>query len=94
MYGDWIPSDKEFQSTLSVRRATLGGSAVMVNRLFQSTLSVRRATRRGTRSKRPVLISIHALREESDSSPLKIRAVPMPLISIHALREESDSARR
>ena len=55
---------------------------------FQSTLSVRRATVAPVVHHVGLRISIHALREESDSR--------MPLwhdlrqISIHALREESD----
>ena len=80
----------EFQSTLSVRRATC---AIISNRhtiLFQSTLSVRRATGLAPVVQRLQLISIHALREESDTayrSDLRDEIV----ISIHALREESDS---
>ena len=55
---------------------------------FQSTLSVRRATvfLRGLRH--ILLISIHALREESDRSGRREGLVVV--ISIHALREESD----
>ena len=57
----------EFQSTLSVRRATLI-SCISSNcsGVFQSTLSVRRATLAIFFLKRLRLISIHALREESD----------------------------
>ena len=51
-------ADRAFQSTLSVRRATRPGKGKRSKKtIFQSTLSVRRATK----------ISIHALREESDS---------------------------
>ena len=59
--------------------------------LFQSTLSVRRATT-GFTAFLPLdfLISIHALREESD--PLAGVKYSDDLISIHALREESDSS--
>ena len=55
-----------FQSTLSVRRATIrtlsNGSEVV----FQSTLSVRRATRQVDHAAIAHDISIHALRKESD----------------------------
>ena len=56
---------------------------------FLSTLSVRRATN----NRLPIasglcLISIHALREESDGEFVCDRIYE--LISIHALREESD----
>ena len=55
-----------FQSTLSVRRATRFSFCSTVFCRFQSTLSVRRATRH-LRSLRPLqMISIHALRKESD----------------------------
>ena len=59
---------------------------------FLSTLSARRAT-----GKRPIFkailpISIHALREESDATPLACQCQCQ--ISIHALREESDATRR
>ena len=40
---------------------------------------------------RSSLISIHALREESDSAPEGVRSTSV--ISIHALREESDRQR-
>ena len=56
-----------FQSTLSVRRATMFASIAMVSfTIFQSTLSVRRATKVQSLSQLSFLISIHALREESD----------------------------
>ena len=55
-----------FQSTLSVRRATQGWSALYSFNVFQSTLSVRRATDTKTTAMRAILISIHALRKESD----------------------------
>ena len=42
--------------------------------VFQSTLSVRRATRHQKRSAERLLISIHALREESDSKVLLMRS--------------------
>ena len=57
--------------------------------IFQSTLSVRRATVGAWGEEDRVDISIHALREESDS--LRINQYIKLIISIHALREESDS---
>ena len=55
-----------FQSTLSVRRATLQSNTEQIQALFQSTLSVRRATHNLDGSSRVGGISIHALRKESD----------------------------
>ena len=60
-------------------------------RPFQSTLSVRRATLTVENLANGIVISIHALREESDFT-----GPPVPhrcRISIHALREESDWSR-
>ena len=59
---------REFQSTLSVRRATSFLLLHVQHCLFQSTLSVRRATRRAGRVHGKLWISIHALRKESDGS--------------------------
>ena len=56
---------------------------------FQSTLSVRRATRATAIHGELKLISIHALREESDTGQRAQFATDY--ISIHALREESDT---
>ena len=66
-----------FQSTLSMRRATLAFRGCLRSARFQSTLSMRRATRiRGDRAA-VLVISIHALHEESDP--------PLMLISnVHA----------
>ena len=78
----------QFQSTLSVRRATLSGGIKSEVFEFQSTLSVRRATVQCSCLNGTSIISIHALREESD-----ITHIPRDVtqfISIHALREESD----
>ena len=55
---------------------------------FQSTLSVRRATDADGQMAVELIISIHALREESDHSHAGKFAGRT--ISIHALREESD----
>ena len=79
-----------FQSTLSVRRATSGIFRDVKNLLFQSTLSVRRATVQFNRARGVhQVISIHALREESDD--IQFGRLDWEFISIHALREESDS---
>ena len=56
--------------------------------IFQSTLSARRATSRLPILRSHGLISIHALREESDVKYYD--TMPSFGISIHALREESD----
>ena len=56
--------------------------------VFQSTLSVRRATKNKIDTTSTNLISIHALRKESDCFVSKNN--PNYAISIHALRKESD----
>ena len=80
-----------FQSTLSVRRATLNRNHPARVRQFQSTLSVRRATTIAFETVHLLEISIHALREESDVALAHAPPVEEE-ISIHALREESDFA--
>ena len=55
-----------FQSTLSVRRATLLRNLKLQYSVFQSTLSVRRATYVNGGKPVAAVISIHALRKESD----------------------------
>ena len=63
-----VPYGEKFQSTLSVRRATPSPPKMLPNAvLFQSTLSVRRATDKWAIVKGNALISIHALRKESDA---------------------------
>ena len=57
---------KQFQSTLSARRATSSSAAESTDNLFQSTLSARRATGKSVGIDKVPEISIHALREESD----------------------------
>ena len=57
-----------FQSTLSVRRATFHVSCFLSIMEFQSTLSVRRATVVMVLASCCELISIHALRKESDDT--------------------------
>ena len=55
-----------FQSTLSLRRATVNRQAAEATMEFQSTLSLRRATKRFFLSSPRADISIHALLAESD----------------------------
>ena len=55
-----------FQSTLSMRRATPAYDARFIPLSFQSTLSMRRATAASVHLVERLLISIHALHEESD----------------------------
>ena len=78
-----------FQSTLSVRRATPLMLICGALLLFQSTLSVRRATGVESQHACGSIISIHALREESDKDTVYEDTIG--IISIHALREESDN---
>ena len=78
----------QFQSTLSVRRATQWSARSVCKCLFQSTLSVRRATNCSRPLPEWQNISIHALREESDND--NKQKLLHNYISIHALREESD----
>ena len=66
--GHSSPSITLFQSTLSVRRATIRKVKMLVLREFQSTLSVRRATMGVGYARLHPTISIHALRKESDPS--------------------------
>ena len=81
-----------FQSTLSLRRATLPCIRCMGTRRFQSTLSLRRATDVPFLLFQQVVISIHALLAESDSCS---RSTWMSSwISIHALLAESDLAQQ
>ena len=59
---------EKFQSTLSVRRATKCRTVSASSWIFQSTLSVRRATVGSQGISLLYLISIHALRKESDTA--------------------------
>ena len=81
--------ETQFQSTLSMRRATQDGAHNVNKQRFQSTLSMRRATCFIGRMDGNNKISIHALHEESDGV-LNFDKVAQQLISIHALHEESD----
>ena len=80
--------DNAFQSTLSMRRATHDGHGHDRIQRFQSTLSMRRATHEADDVTAEVMISIHALHEESD--PRNPQPRNRLRISIHALHEESD----
>ena len=83
-----------FQSTLSARRATLKLIQLLTIFGFQSTLSARRATDYNPNHvSKNNMISIHALREESDTNAIN-KYKRFNIISIHALREESDLLRR
>ena len=79
---------EEFQSTLSMRRATINRIGLTVMAQFQSTLSMRRATFGLNRFIAQIMISIHALHEESDLRQFQHQR--LHIISIHALHEESD----
>ena len=82
-------SAQPFQSTPSVRRATVVLFLPHFISIFQSTPSVRRVTASATEFSFSFAISIHALREEGDVS--SITDFFINIISIHALREEGDS---
>ena len=87
---DALTQAQQFQSTLSMRRATWATSPVTPRtRTFQSTLSMRRATGCDRHGLPFQHISIHALHEESDGQSAACEHANH--ISIHALHEESDS---
>ena len=69
----WLMIIGEFQSTLSMRRATISQSKVIPSLEFQSTLSMRRATYSTSYVRDNAAISIHALHEESDLSQRSTR---------------------
>ena len=62
----FMPTGTLFQSTPSARRATKELGIRVQPDKFQSTPSARRATRLEITVRAIMLISIHALREESD----------------------------
>ena len=81
-------SSSIFQSTLSVRRATVRPCLIVVGDII-SIHALRRESDKIKRLDRTAQkISIHALRKESDSDP-QVRLNRWN-ISIHALRKESD----
>ncbi|EDN82216.1 hypothetical protein BIFADO_02344 [Bifidobacterium adolescentis L2-32] len=77
-----------FQSTLSVRRATIARYDGQPDRQFQSTLSVRRATKRlrlvSPQSEFQSTLSVRRATTAAKRTAKRIE------ISIHALRKESD----
>ena len=79
----------EFQSTLSMRRATWRMRLWRWRKIFQSTLSMRRATNRlGTSNRNAIFQSTLSMRRAT----FIITQTPhYHQISIHALHEESDS---
>ena len=81
---------KRFQSTLSARRATRKLMCLIKTILYFNPRSPRgERPRLVVLLRSSIIISIHALREESDASLLAL--IPdTDVISIHALREESD----
>ena len=81
---------EQFQSTLSVRRATLASGETNYTEQI-SIHALRKESDHGFRRfGLSDLISIHALRKESDFSAIEIFSGH--IISIHALRKESDRA--
>ena len=73
-----IEATIQFLSTPSARRATLAGSRTTSSPIrFLSTPSARRATARRRVREGFRWISIHALREEGDSSPEGERGIPL-----------------
>ena len=79
----------QFQSTLSLRRATLHGSEALSSSQFQSTLSLRRATRAG----RPTPRGEYHFNPRSPCGERLVLLAQDVLdggISIHALLAESD----
>ena len=68
----------KFQSTLSLRRATISPPVGHSTQTFQSTLSLRRATEMGAEQSPILAISIHALLAESDSKYHQIG----PIVSV------------
>ena len=86
----WPPGSPHgrFLSTPSARRATEYLQQYHTAVGFLSTPSARRATKPAKQEPRQRQISIHALREEGDSTMPRSRRPST--ISIHALREEGD----
>ena len=85
-------SSSIFQSTLSVRRATIFPD----NLRFLSNISIHALRKESDSIVLPsylvLMISIHALRKESDASLTS--SSQLIFISIHALRKESDRPSR
>ena len=77
---------QKFQSTLSMRRATVGSAPSRRRARFQSTLSMRRATGFLTVDDVRRKISIHALHEESDGTFMRVPVVLLPFQSTLSMR--------
>ena len=83
----------KFLSTPSARRATMVWERLTAPDRYFYPRPPRGERRCGlAKSALPRVISIHALREESDLWPVTDDPHPTENISIHALREESDAA--
>ena len=80
---------KQFQSTLSARRATSSSAAESTDNLFQSTLSARRATF-GNISSLSCSIEFQSTLSARRATVNLFNDFNYRTISIHALREESD----
>ena len=78
----------QFQSTLSVRRATQWLTLPSMRPPISIHALRKESDFRHSGAPRELPISIHALRKESD--PADHRQGKQPTISIHALRKESD----
>ena len=82
----------EFQSTLSVRRATHRQRATIVDYGISIHALRKESDAHRAQPAHFKIISIHALRKESDNNKRKRRHDER--ISIHALRKESDLKHR
>ena len=83
-----VLKDMQFQSTLSVRRATEAVRYELAKLEISIHALRKESDTRGWLPETIDQISIHALRKESDIlASMDVRAV---MISIHALRKESD----
>ena len=83
----WL--DNQFQSTLSMRRATVEYLDGTINPPFQSTLSMRRATGNTAGNVRLIKFQSTLSMRRATARPSSI--YPLRIISIHALHEESDA---
>ena len=80
----------KFQSTLSVRRATIATPVLYCAERFQSTLSVRRATADQIRKLSHYFAFQSTLSVRRATLITAEAVITLKEISIHALREESD----
>ena len=78
---------RQFLSTPSARRATHSAhDCLKVSKRFLSTPSARRATHQRSDGQNPLFISIHALREEGDSSSSNEKMMPLLFLSTPSAR--------